>query len=285
MTEYQPYGVRHLLRKLDPEGAAELRVRPVPLLNGQTLNKGEYADLDAFDPSGILVYRTLVLRRSPVESRPPSQYRLVWAGKWYEVWRRPERPLTRIIEHVPLGTDVDPGGVPVCADVLRVARVAGARELAAVERPPVVELSLNTTVPSGWGLDRQGGLVPGGSGTVQASVHLPTSGRYGVWVGGAFRDRLETIVDGRRIGSTRNQLNTTGQYTQLGEATLRAGAHTVTLKYDGPDLHPGSGGAQFGMGPLVLSTKTAALPVRYVKPADARSLCGKRLDWIEALGS
>ena len=31
MTEYQPYGVRHFLRKLAPEGASELRVRPVPL--------------------------------------------------------------------------------------------------------------------------------------------------------------------------------------------------------------------------------------------------------------
>ena len=40
MTEYQPYGVRHFLRKLDPEGASELRVRPVPLRNGQLLSPG-----------------------------------------------------------------------------------------------------------------------------------------------------------------------------------------------------------------------------------------------------
>src|SRR5262249_54193709 len=48
MTEYQPYGVRHFLRRLDPEGAAELRRRLVPLLNGQTVTKGGYADLDQF---------------------------------------------------------------------------------------------------------------------------------------------------------------------------------------------------------------------------------------------
>ena len=35
MTEYQPYGVRHFLRRLDPEGASELRYRLVPLIDGR----------------------------------------------------------------------------------------------------------------------------------------------------------------------------------------------------------------------------------------------------------
>ena len=35
MTEYQPYGVRYFLRRMDPEGAGELRRRPVLLRNGQ----------------------------------------------------------------------------------------------------------------------------------------------------------------------------------------------------------------------------------------------------------
>ncbi len=39
------------------------------------------------------------------------------------------------------------------------------------------------------------------------------------------------------------------------------------------------------MGPVVLGTKTAELPVTFVRPVDARTLCGKRLDWIEALGA
>ena len=75
MTEYQPYGVRHFLRNLDAEGASELRVRPVTLRNGGVLGKAQYADLDAFDLSAVLVYRTLVLRTSPVASRPPSVVR------------------------------------------------------------------------------------------------------------------------------------------------------------------------------------------------------------------
>lgn len=88
MTEYQPYGVRHFLRKLDAEGASELRRRPVQLTNGSTLEKGQFADLAAFRPEELIPYRTLVLRRSPVESRPPAAYRLAWSGRFYEVWIR-----------------------------------------------------------------------------------------------------------------------------------------------------------------------------------------------------
>jgi len=88
MTEYQPYGVRHFLRHLDAEGASELRRRPVPLRDGRVLGKGEVADIDAFAPEAVLVYRTLVLRRSAGASRPPAAYRLAWRGRFYDVWQR-----------------------------------------------------------------------------------------------------------------------------------------------------------------------------------------------------
>jgi hypothetical protein len=90
MTEYQPYGVRHFLRELDAEGASELRRRLVPLRNGSTVPKAGFADLAAFRPDALLTYRTLVLRRTPVGSRPPDPYRLVWQRRFYEVWQRPE---------------------------------------------------------------------------------------------------------------------------------------------------------------------------------------------------
>ncbi|MGH3080535.1 MAG: hypothetical protein ACRDNH_05295 [Gaiellaceae bacterium] len=37
----------------------------------------------------MLAYPTLVLRRSPVDGRPPARYRLVWQRRFYEVWQRP----------------------------------------------------------------------------------------------------------------------------------------------------------------------------------------------------
>jgi hypothetical protein len=90
MTEYQPYGARHFLRELDAEGASELRRSLVPLRNGSTVPKGGFADLAAFHPDAVLVYPTLVLRRTPGGSRPPAPYRLVWQRRFYEVWQRPD---------------------------------------------------------------------------------------------------------------------------------------------------------------------------------------------------
>ncbi|MDP9243515.1 MAG: hypothetical protein M3O77_00350 [Chloroflexota bacterium] len=287
MTEFMPYGVRHFLRKIDAEGASELRIRQIPLRDGQLLQKGAYANIDDFQLGAVLVYRTLVLRRSPAESRPPSSYRLVRKGRFYEVWQRPQQGERPILEHLPLGNDLEPAAVPSCADVLRLARVAGPTGLlAAVERPPSVVIDLSRgSVPHSWGFDQSGGVIPGGAGMLQTSARVPATGRYGLWLGGSFRDRLEILVDGRRVGTVRDQLNYSGQYTPFGVADLGPGSHVVMLRYSGPDLQPGSGGPQFAMGPLVLSTASADLPVTYVQPTAARMLCGRALDWVEAVGA
>jgi hypothetical protein len=235
------------------------------------LAKGDTANIDEFDQGALRVYRTLVLRRSPLESRPPSPYELVSQGRFYEVWQRPETGGTRVLEHLPLGGSLDPAAVPPCGEVLRLARAAGnGGRLAAVERPAVVVA--------------QAARATGADETVEASVDVPAGGRHGLWLGGSFRDGLDVLVDGRRVSSLRHQLNNQGQYTPLGEADLSAGPHTVTLRFSGADLRPGSGGPPFQIGPLVLSTSTADLPVTVVTPANARSLCGRRLDWVEALG-
>jgi hypothetical protein len=288
MTEYSPYGARHFLRKLDAESAGELRWRLIPLLSGQGVGKGGYADIDRFQTSAVLVYRTLVLNRSPFASRPPSVYRLVWSGRDYEVWQRPT-VLTRIVEHLPLGSGSQAASVPSCASVLRLAREAKAAGgmLAAVERSPATVSPLSrASVSPGWKTyTAQPQLVfPNGPGTLKTTVDLPSTGRYGVWVGGSFRRRLEVAVDGYRVGAARHQLTHPGVYTPFGAIQLTAGTHDVVLRYTADNLRPGSGGMYSYLGPLVLSRSTAVLPVSTVTPAAARSLCGKSLDWIEALG-
>jgi hypothetical protein len=87
MTEYEFYGVRHFLREADPEGAALLHRREVPLLTGGDLQENQFVDIDGFQLRGLLQYRTLVLRRSPLVSRPPSPFELTWSGSFYEVWQ------------------------------------------------------------------------------------------------------------------------------------------------------------------------------------------------------
>ena len=288
LSEYAPYGVRHFLRYLDPESPSELRRRPDLLIGGGEVAKGEYADIDQFQLPGILVYRTLVLPRSPTASRPPSTYLRVWSGRYYEVWQRPDRASSRIIEHVPLGAGLQPSSVPPCSTVLRLGREAAASNgslATAFRRPATIADLATATLPAGWHRAPAGSaaVYPATSGSLEAGFTVPTRGRYEFLIGGSFRRALELSVDGRVVGSAQDHLNHPGVATPLGEADLTAGRHKLGLRYRAANLSPGSGGPVDAIGPIVLEQITDAPSVTYVQPAEARSLCGKSLDWLEVV--
>jgi hypothetical protein len=120
--------------------------------------------------------------------------------------------------------------------------------------------------------------------TLPLEAQVPRSGRYGVWLGGTFRSRLAIAIDGKRVGTRRHELNWPWQMTPFASVDVGAGSHRVTVDYSGPGLRPGSGGEPpTGTGPLVLGRTAGNLPVTYVAPSRAQTLCGKSLDWIEAL--
>ena len=268
MTNYEPYGARHFLRRLDAESASELRRRFDYLTNGSTLDKGQSADIDRFRLDGVLTYRTLVLRRGPAESRPPSVYRLVWSGRYYEVWQRPVHPSRGILVHMALGNTSQAAGVAKCADVLRLASTKGAVALATATRPEAFPLG-----------------YPPVSGRRTALVTLPRAGRYIAWLGGDWFGNASISVDGRHVGSMREELDWPGNYTDLGTIPLSAGRHLVAIDYHTGGWHPGSGGTPYAFGPAFLTPADTREPVRIVPVSAARSLCGKRLDWIEALSA
>jgi hypothetical protein len=287
MTEYEPFGVRHFLGPVDPEGASELRRRQVPLRDGSLLGKAETADIDELDLAAVLTYRTLVLRRSATASRPPSPYQLVSQGRWYEVWQRPAAAPPMILEHLPLGEPFDPGGVAPCSEVRRLAAVAGENgRLAAVRRPPLttVDLSRVADRPGSWSASTTPAAVdPNGDGTLRVQVQTTRRGQHELWVGGGFRGALEVSLDGESLGSGRHELSHSGQYVPIGRRMLQPGLHELELELADADLHPGSRGTPEPLGPLALSTATADLPVFSVPASEADSLCGRRLDWIEAM--
>jgi hypothetical protein len=280
MTEYQPYGVRHFLRRMDPEATAELRTRVDPLLDGQPLAKGGYADLDRFQLQAVEAYRTLVLRRSPTESRPPSNYEQVWAGRYYEVWQQ-MGSASDIIKHLGLGTGPQPGGVARCSAVRQMAQ--GATRLLAAPRTPVTYIDLAAALhPPTWTANGVGAVLPTGAGTVETNIKVHTAGWYHLWLAGSFRDGIDLSVDDRRAAAERDVLNNNGQYTPFGRLFLSAGSHQLILDYSGPDLRPGSGGPQFAFGPVALTRDNDNGPVESVAAAKAAMLCGKNLDWIES---
>jgi hypothetical protein len=261
-TEYEPVGVRHFLRKLDAEGASELRVHLVPLRNGSTLPKLAYADLDRFQLGGILFYRTLVLRRSPTESRPPAPYGLVRKGHYYEVWQRPTE-FRGVVEHVPLGDSLHPGAVPSCARVLQVARRGSS--VAAVTRDDPV-LPIATPAPG-----------------QRVTFTVPRRGRYSFWLGGSTRARIDVVVDGKTVGGADGQLNNAGQYVELAQTELGSGTHVVELRRERQRLRPGTSGPDYGSGPLVVSLSNPPRTLTILPSTRASLLCGRSLDWIEAL--
>lgn len=266
MTEYNPYGARHFLRKLQGEGVSELRNRSIPLAAGGEVEKGYSADTDELEPNGLFQFRTLVLRRSPVRSRPPAPYRLAWRGKYYEVWQRPEGETTPRGEFMPLGGPEDPAAVPDCGEVGGLGLLAikngltGVRLLAA-RHAPVYDAT-------------------------EGPFEVPRAGRYTAWLGGSVRGNVELFVDGHEVGEARHELEAEGSFIELDQTQLSAGHHMAELRFGGADLHPGSGGfPRPPTGPLLFAPAgEESGELVSVSVGESKRLCGKRWDWIEAIG-
>ena len=157
---------------------------------------------------------------------------------------------------------------------------------AAVAAPPSVAGLDAASAPRGWQAASAGVLYPDerGTGTARATVSLPSAGRYEVWVGGAFRGAAAVAVDGVPVGDERHQLSFTGNWVPFGSTDLSAGPHAVTVRLDGGGLHPGTRGIRrYAIGPVALVPADRPGRVLEVPRNDAGALCGRRLDWLEAV--
>lgn len=283
-TDTTVYGARHFLRHLDAEGASDLRRNVIPLRNGAGLDKGQFADIDAFALNSVEAYRTLVVRRSGLASRPPSDYRLVWQGSYYEAWQRGS-DTSNVVTHLPLGGADDPAAMPDCAAVADLART-GVR-IAYVERAPVVTVPLPVSnLPPGWYPSSAAGwLVMPNAGSMDIPMQVTTAGDYSVWLSGSFRGSMELLVDGVSVLQAQHWLNLAGTQLPGDRVTLAAGSHTVTLRYSVSPYLPGAAGSAFALGPIAFAPSTADLPVSMVPADQAATLCGRSLDWVEALAN
>ena len=208
MTEYNPYGVRHFLRDAAPEGVSELRRREIPRLDGDPVPKGQWADTDELSLADLLVYRTLVLRRSPAHSRPPSAYRLAWSGDYYEVWQREPGVAADEPERLGLGSALDPTGVPRCGQVRELA--AGGRTLIAAARAGPLVLSLaDSGYPEAWErAGSPGSPVPTGPGSLTVEADVPREGSYGTGCADRSSQRRGSRSTGPRSAASQTSSTT-----------------------------------------------------------------------------
>ena len=314
-NEYEIYGDRHFLRAAAPVEPAEYRPGPqldLPTLGGALLTDPAWADIDAFALNTLAPFRSLVTRVGPTASRPPSIFREVYAGRYYELWQQPAHPTTRVIEHVGLGDTVTdpycgnasspaphgylcaiaPATVPSCSKVLALAATAAADhgELVAFARPnPIVVRGTDTQWSSGWDAYPPSGTLTPIAGGASATAHIViphgVSG-YQLWLGGSFARGFTVSVDGRRIGAIADALDPVGAYERVGSPlTLRPGTHAITITYPNANLSPGNADSEeyTSLSEIALSPPDSQMRLVTVKPALARSLCGRLLDWIEVV--
>ena len=282
-TEVSIYGPRHFLRKLDAVGASDSRGQEVGLAGGGLPEKGEYVDLDRIDPSELDRYALIVVRRSAAESRPPADFSLAYRTEHYDVWRRRPAPGT-LIEHLPLGAELDAGNVPDCGEVRRLAEAAGegGKLIAARVGTPIAIGFSEATLPAGWTASWPYAFVPSGSGTLSQELEVP-GGEYQLWLAGSVFSGLTLRIDSEEVAAERAKIDNTGGYEPFGSVRLSPGTHRLEIDYDGASLSPGSAAQPWAIGPLELEQpERGDLGLVTVPSQDYERLCGKRWDWLEA---
>jgi hypothetical protein len=305
INEYEVYADRHFLHEGEPIEPAEYRPATLALRSGAILTKTAWANLDSFPLGTLEYYRSIVTQRAPAESRPPSIYRLIWQGKYYQLWQRPKHPTTTILEHIPYGEEntnpycgvsqnqaphplcaTVPLAFPSCPQLLGFARSALSQHarLVAYSRPvPSVAHGDEVVWPGNWIHEkptRQ--LMPTEPGTAVGRIGAPTTGHYELWLYGAFARGFEVHLDGEKIGSVSNQLGGFAVYVPLGNVALTAGVHTITLTYPHAGVGPGSGNDSLtSLTGIVLQPLSPPARLIELLPSQAKLLCGLPLEWLE----
>ncbi|MDP2709991.1 MAG: hypothetical protein Q8O56_02110 [Solirubrobacteraceae bacterium] len=245
-------------------------------------------DMDDLPLRYVERFEHIILRRSPVASRPPASYRRVWSGTHYELWRRGSAP--RLLGHAPLGRDLLRPSAEISARTARAAarraRQRGGR-IAYVERAamPTFFISRHPR-PARWAGfgDFPDALVTDGPAGIDAPIRIPRSGRYHVWVEGSFSRRIRVQIDRRDIGHTPRGLNNPGAYVLIATVDLARGTRGVQVFQGGGDLRPGNGGYRSSLrhiGPIVFEpVGNDARRVRVIDADDWRRLVGLRSDWL-----
>lgn len=290
-TEFEEFG-KYFLRDARPVGATEAQAIPglTPLTrDGERPPFASTPDLDDLALAEVQRFPAIVLRRSPVASRPPAGYRRTWSGRFYEIWERGAR---RALAHLPLGDEEDGGTAPApCREVgilARRARAAGG-QLAAARAPALGSFSpraLPDPLPAGWSRPEDKPLLlrTAGAGVARGSLTVPASGGYEVWLLGSIGREVSVRLDGRDLAAVKRQLSQPAGWVSLGTVDAEGGPAPVELSRGARTLAPGSGDTpQRTLGPLAITPAGARARVERVPVDRWRSLCGRQLDWVEVL--
>ncbi|MDQ3588463.1 MAG: hypothetical protein M3375_08975, partial [Actinomycetota bacterium] len=258
----------------------QLRVRAEAVETYATEDPSWTWDLDELQLEYVQSYPLLVLRRSPLQSRPPANYRLAERTRYYEVWRRTGSPRA-VLAHLP-GAAHKTRTSQMCRSFAALARKAApGAEVAYAEAPEVSEWLIGA--PERWPVTKTPGtLGVSGSGRAEARLQIHEPGAYDIWFGGSFGRPIQVLIDGKPFKTIANRRNYPEQLEPLGTQRLRAGGHVVEIVRGGPRLAPGTGADEgVPIGPVVAAKREPhAGVVRRAPLSRAGALCRspRRLD-------
>ncbi len=280
-TDFDEYSL-YALRDLDVAGPNF--IYSPPALRGAGAAYRYPVELDRLPPSSLRPYPLIVTRRDPALARPPSAYRLLWQGTYYQVWgRRPGASVA--IADVPLSGARE----QQCARIGRLAVLArrDGAHLVAAGTPEIVRIRLHrSSHPRSWGRVREG-LLMSTPGRLSAAFEVPHAGLWEVWLEGQIMPTIRIGVDGRPLASITAQLG--GNSVVLNPMTpvpvhLTAGRHRLSLARGGFTLAPGEGGSAALYGLFLTPAGAAAQqPLYSVLPGRWRALCGRSYEWVEVV--
>jgi hypothetical protein len=249
-------------------------------------------DLNQIELSFLETFPLIVMPRSPIASRTPSNYDLAERTKYFEVWRR-VRPADTVLAHFPL-SDLPHERTPaLCRVVTAAARRAGPGAQVAYANRPAASVAnvVQGSHPDYWKVLGPGTLAAYGAGTAQTTVTLPHSGHYDVWLQGSVGRPLSFYLDGRRIAGVSYEERYPNQFLLVGGGTFPAGTHTLRVVRGGGSLHPGSGDAEQEtggrtIGAIVFSPEDPSADRVHVAPASKMAqICAAPVgyEWLEVL--
>jgi hypothetical protein len=289
--EYAEYFLRSMNAEVPPD-ITYIAPRPGIFLPGQVIYN---FDLDQIQLNNVEYFRYLVLRRSPVASRPPSNFVLVERTAFYEVWKRVGNG-SSIVLHSPLSGSPTERTASFCRIESRQAKaalkgqVAGAR-IAYVRTPAAVTLGAAQLSHSATLKVTGDQFIAYGPARAQGAFTVTHAGRWTFWLGGSIERPVRLLVDGRTLGTVAYEASYPGQYVIAGMRRLRAGVHTVELLRGGGSLHPASGNGTDTtnrlIGPLVAmgTPPEEDQPVQTAPFSQLPAICRAHvgLDWLEVL--
>jgi hypothetical protein len=241
-----------------------------------------YFDLDQETLPYVESWPVIVTRRSPVASRPPANYKLVYTSEFYDGWERQATP--KVLAHLPLQSEWSATAIPTCTAIRSLINGAPrGSELVQALIPPSTGFAILYAKerPYSWGYqsDPPYTVTPFGPGFVEQAVDVRVAGTYQAWVQGSFPRPVNVLVDGRTIGTV-DGMDSIGQWAQAATIDMTAGRHEFAISRGGGRVFPGDGSTNSWIGYATLR-EVGPEVLRTVPLAQWRSLCGQAADWIE----